>query len=111
TWTYKQLDATLYVDTGSAPPVTTLVGPADNSVVTTLSPTLSVSSVTDPDGEAVEYCFKVATGADAKSGVVVDSGCLSSPTWTVRSHRHMTRTVTWCAGSDASRRRPMGCTS
>jgi len=83
TWTYKNLFATLYVDTGSAPPAAPLVGPADNSVVTTLSPTLSVGAVSDPDGEAVKYCFKVATGGDAKSGVVVDSGCLSSPTWTV----------------------------
>jgi RHS repeat-associated protein len=83
TWTYKHLAATLYVDTGSAPPAPTLVLPADNSVVPVLTPTLSVNPVTDPDGEPVRYCFKVATGTDAKSGVVVDSGCLTTPTWTV----------------------------
>ena len=82
-WTYKNLSTTLYVDTGSAPPAATRVAPADNSVLTNLTPTLQVSPVTDPDGDAVKYCFKVATGADAKSGVVVDSGCLTSPTWTV----------------------------
>ncbi|WP_158889743.1 PA14 domain-containing protein [Amycolatopsis anabasis] len=31
----------------------------------------------------MQYCFRVATGADANSGVIVDSGCLDTPTWTV----------------------------
>ncbi|WP_432832451.1 PA14 domain-containing protein [Dactylosporangium sp. CA-092794] len=83
TWTYKDLNATLVVDTGTAPPAANLAGPADNSVLTTLTPTLAVSPVTDPDGDPTSYCFKVATGPDARSGVVVDSGCLASPTWTV----------------------------
>ncbi|OXM58670.1 hypothetical protein CFP71_01715 [Amycolatopsis thailandensis] len=83
TWTYKNLNATLTVDTGSPAPATTLVAPADGTVSTSLSPTLSVKPVTDPDGDAVKYCFRVATGTDAKSGVVVESGCLPTPTWTV----------------------------
>ncbi|ONI85384.1 hypothetical protein ALI144C_13990 [Actinosynnema sp. ALI-1.44] len=82
-WTYKNLNATLSVDTGTAPPAAVLSGPADNSVTTSLTPTLSVNPVTDPDGDPVKYCFRVATGPDAKSGVVVDSGCISTPTWTV----------------------------
>ncbi|MGQ0841301.1 PA14 domain-containing protein, partial [Actinokineospora sp.] len=83
TYTYKNLAATLYVDTGSAPPVPTLVAPADNSVLTNLAPTLSVNPVADADGDAVKYCFTVATGSDGKSGTVVDSGCLSTPNWTI----------------------------
>ncbi|MGV9365625.1 PA14 domain-containing protein [Amycolatopsis sp. NPDC003731] len=83
TWTYKNLNATLTVDTGSPAPATTLVGPADGTVSTSLTPTLAVNPVTDPDGEQVKYCFRIATGADAKSGVVVESGCLTTPTWTV----------------------------
>ncbi|HEV7973826.1 PA14 domain-containing protein [Amycolatopsis sp.] len=83
TWTYKNLNATLVVDTGSAPPAATLAAPADGTVSTSLTPTLAVAPVTDPDGDPVTYCFRVATGADAKSGVVVDSGCLTTPTWTV----------------------------
>ncbi|QFZ24798.1 hypothetical protein EKG83_40080 [Saccharothrix syringae] len=82
-WTYKNLSATLTVDTGSAPPAPAAVAPEDGAVITNLSPTLQVTPVSDPDGDPVRYCFKVATGADAKSGVVVDSGCLDSPTWTV----------------------------
>ncbi|WP_211293754.1 PA14 domain-containing protein [Lentzea kentuckyensis] len=83
TWTYKHLNATLVVDTGTAPPAPALVAPADGSVLTGLTPTLSVSPVTDPDGDAVKYCFKIATGSDAQSGVVVDSGCLPTPDWQV----------------------------
>ncbi|RKT72950.1 RHS repeat-associated protein [Saccharothrix variisporea] len=82
-WTYKDLNATLTVDTGSAPPAPSPTGPPDQAVIRNLAPTLSVTPVSDPDGDPVKYCFKVATGPDAKSGVVVDSGCLDSPTWTV----------------------------
>lgn len=83
TYTYKNLSATLYVDTGVAPPAPVLVAPADNAVTTSLTPTLSVNPVTDADGDAVKYCFTVATGPDGKTGSVVDSGCLTSPNWTV----------------------------
>src|SRR5207245_1764365 len=83
TWTYKHLNATLTVDVGSAPPATTILAPADNSILTSLTPTLSVAPVTDPDGDAVTYCFQVATGPDGQSGVVVDSGCQSSPQWSI----------------------------
>jgi len=82
-WTFKDLAITLTVDTGTAPPAPIQTGPPDNSVQTTLTPTLSVNPVADPDGDPVSYCFKVATGTDGKSGVVVDSGCQSSPNWTV----------------------------
>ncbi|WP_245733189.1 PA14 domain-containing protein [Lentzea jiangxiensis] len=82
-WTYKDTVVSLTVDTGSAPPAPTLVGPADHGVITNTTPTLEVSPVSDPDGEQVKYCFTVATGADAKTGVVVDSGCLDTPKWTI----------------------------
>jgi RHS repeat-associated protein len=82
-WTYKKLSAVMTVDTGTAPPAPTLVGPADNSVSVSTTPTLSVNPVADPDGDPVSYCFRVATGVDANSGVVVDSGCQASPSWTV----------------------------
>ncbi|RBY95864.1 hypothetical protein DQ237_12020 [Blastococcus sp. TF02-8] len=81
--TYKNLTATLTVDVGSAAPAPVMAAPADNSVITSLTPTLSVNPVADPDGEAVSYCFRVATGSDGKTGTVVDSGCLPSPSWTV----------------------------
>ncbi len=82
-WTYKNVNVGLSIDTGTAPPAPVRTGPADFSVQTTLSPTLSVNPVSDPDGDPVKYCFQVATGPDGKSGVVVNSGCQSSPSWTV----------------------------
>ena len=82
-YTLKQLYATLWVDYTNPPGAPAMVGPVDNSVITNLTPRLSVSAVTDPDGEPVKYCFKVATGPDARSGVVVDSGCLTDTSWMV----------------------------
>ncbi|SER12773.1 RHS repeat-associated core domain-containing protein [Actinokineospora terrae] len=82
-YTYKNLNVVLYVDTGNAPPAPVLSAPVDNSVLTSLTPTLAVNPVTDADGDAVKYCFTVATGSDGKSGQVVDSGCVTTPTWTI----------------------------
>lgn len=49
------------------------------SVVTTLTPTLQVDHVADTDatGGSMSYEFKLATGADAKSGAVVTSGWIT----------------------------------
>lgn len=82
-WSYKNMQVNLIVDHGTAPPATSLVSPADGSVLTNLTPTLSVSPVSNPSGDGTLYCFKVATGADGQSGVVVDSGCITGTTWTV----------------------------
>ncbi|GAA3689142.1 PA14 domain-containing protein [Lentzea roselyniae] len=82
-WSYKNMQVNLIVDHGTAPPATSLVSPADGSVLTSLTPTLSVSPVSNPSGDGTLYCFKVATGADGQSGTVVDSGCITSNTWTV----------------------------
>jgi hypothetical protein len=82
-WTYKRARVALLVDVGSPPGVSSLVSPADNAVVTTTTPTLQASAVTDPDGTAVSYQCRVATGSDGVSGVVVDSPVLGAPTWTV----------------------------
>ncbi len=57
--------------------------PADGSVVTTLTPTLTSNTVTDVNGDPVQYGFRIATGADGKTGTIIDSGWQSSPTWIV----------------------------
>ena len=50
--------------------------------VVTLTPTLQVDAVTDPDnipaGGTVKYEFKIATGADGKTGAVFTSGLLAA---------------------------------
>ena len=99
TWTYKNLSATLTVDTGSAPPATERWSARRTAQRhhEHRRPRWRSSPVSDPDGDPVKYCFTVATGPDAKSGVVVDSGCLDqSDSWTVppgvlqrRCHLHV----------------------
>lgn len=65
-----------------------VVSPGDGEVVTTLSPTFSTPTVVDADGDTpIRYQFRLATGADGKSGNVTTSGWLSAPatgpvTWT-----------------------------
>ncbi|MBM7470324.1 RHS repeat-associated protein [Microbacterium keratanolyticum] len=60
--------------------------------IVTLTPTLVVDAVADPDnfpaGGTVKYEFKIATGADGKSGAVFTSGLVTAGTdgkvrWTV----------------------------
>jgi RHS repeat-associated protein len=63
------------------------VVPADQSVVSSLSPLFSTPQVTDANGDAVQYQFRVATGSNGNSGAVTTSGWLtpsgSAPvTWT-----------------------------
>ncbi|MEV6071935.1 PA14 domain-containing protein [Nocardia sp. NPDC052001] len=80
---YKQLKVQLVIDYGTAAPESAPAGPVDDAVLTTLTPTLQTTAVTNPSGDATQYCFKVSTGVDGRSGSVVDSGCLDTPTWTV----------------------------
>jgi YD repeat-containing protein len=63
------------------PPQASIV-PADNEVVTSLTPTLSAGTVTDPDGP-VTYQFRITTGYDSNTGLVVASGWLPTPSWVV----------------------------
>ncbi|MFD6394561.1 PA14 domain-containing protein [Nocardia sp. NPDC060259] len=89
-YSYKQLQAALVVDYtddgGTTPPPAgpqvNPVAPAEDAVVATDMPTIEVSA--GPSG--TKYCFKISTGFDGRSGSVVDSGCLSTPKWTVPQH-------------------------
>lgn len=56
--------------------------PAHGSSVTTSNPTLSAPALSDPEGDPLEYWFRVATGSDGDSGVIVDSGWLGTPSFT-----------------------------
>ncbi|MFD6105251.1 PA14 domain-containing protein, partial [Nocardia salmonicida] len=88
TYSYKQLQAALVVDytdgtttppEGGSGPQVNLVAPTEDSVLATDVPTLEVS----PGPSGTKYCFKISTGFDGRSGSVVDSGCLTTPAWTV----------------------------
>ena len=85
--------------------------PIDGAKTATTTPTLTVQpSGGDPDGGPnggnIRYWFSVATGADAKSGVIVSSGWLTfpagtAPTWTVPAgYLKNGITYTWKAWAD-----------
>lgn len=57
--------------------------PADETVTIDPTPTLRSGTVTDPDGDYVQYQFRVASGTDTRSGAVVTSGWLDTPEWTI----------------------------
>jgi len=69
----------------TAPGVPTLadLSPASGSATMSLTPTLSSAAKTDPEGDAVKYWFRLATGNDGESGQQVNSGWLSSPSFQV----------------------------
>ena len=80
---------TLSVDYQNVPPAPAMTSatPADKAVVSTLQPTLTSPTVTDPENEQVRYWFRVWTGGDkAEHGQVIDSGWQTSTSWQVPVH-------------------------
>jgi len=60
------------------------ISPPDGARWTTPTPTLSVSPATDPDGDPVQYLFRVATGPDANSAAIVaQSSWQAGTSWPV----------------------------
>ena len=72
-------NAAWYFTTNSTPTIAQAsASPADEAVVTTVTPTLSAPYTADPDGTAVtKYKFVVATGEDGRTGTAVTSGWLT----------------------------------
>ncbi|MDJ0336717.1 PA14 domain-containing protein [Cryobacterium sp. PH31-O1] len=64
------------------PPQAT-AAPADQSVSRTLTPTFTAAPVTDVNGHPVKYQVRIASGSDGKTGALINSGWLTTPTWTV----------------------------
>jgi RHS repeat-associated protein len=74
-YTYKQMsNFELRLDYSDRPSIAVPVAPSpgNGARVFTTTPTLAASA-SDPNGDAVRYYFRVATGADAESGVVWNS--------------------------------------
>ena len=84
-YTYKRFDSSVTFVTNTLPAMAQPAAPSDGAVFTTsTTPRLAVNPVTDPDGNTVLYWFRLSTGPDAESGMVVNSGWLNStPSWTV----------------------------
>ncbi len=82
-YTLKSLNAALYVSWIDYPATPTAVSPSPTGGArSTLTPTLAVSS-SDPSGLGLGYYYRIATGADAETGVVWNSGWTSSNPVTV----------------------------
>lgn len=84
---YKYFDpGSSYVDFtyNNLPPTPTLTSPVvDNQVYIDPQISLSVNPVSDPNGDRVQYFYRIATGSDGESGQIIDSGNLDSQQWTV----------------------------
>lgn len=79
--TYSDMSLSVVYDTPT--PITTPVEPANGQVTVNTQPTLRVNPVSDADGDAVQYYFRVATSPNAEGGAVINSGWISSTQWTV----------------------------
>ena len=79
--TYSDMSFSVVYDTPT--PVATPVEPADKQVIVNTQPALRVNSVSDADGDAVEYYYRVSTSPDAETGAVINSGWIPATQWTV----------------------------
>lgn len=87
-YSFKNFDlgsgVALVMNVNARTPAPPLVAPADGALaIATLTPTLSWSAVTDPDGDPIKYTAKIATGTDGESGLVATSPELTGTQWTV----------------------------
>jgi RHS repeat-associated protein len=55
----------------------------DNQVFVDPQVSFKASQVSDPNGDPVQYLFRVTTGSDGETGTVVSSGNLPTPQWTI----------------------------
>lgn len=78
---YSNLSGTIIYDNPTSVSVPT--DPANQQVVVSTQPTLRVNAATDPDGDAIQYYYRVATSSDGESGAVINSGWISGTQWTV----------------------------
>ncbi|MBE1461808.1 PA14 domain-containing protein [Kibdelosporangium phytohabitans] len=55
----------------------------DNQVFVDPQVSFKAAPVSDPNGDAVQYLFRVTTGSDGETGTVVSSGNQPTPQWTI----------------------------
>ncbi|MDM7886581.1 PA14 domain-containing protein [Curtobacterium sp. RHCKG23] len=107
-------DSAVYSFTTNNAAVSTQSGaaPADGVTVTTLTPKLTIPSITDADGDPVKVNFTIATGTDASSGTVVSSGWFTPTsgapiTWAVPANSlHDGGSYTWTVRTDDTYDKP-----
>jgi RHS repeat-associated protein len=75
--------AVTFTNTPANTPSQSQLTPADGASTTSLTPTLTSTAMTDADGDAVKYWFRLATDTDAETGQQVNSGWLTTPSFQV----------------------------
>lgn len=66
------------------PPAPGIASPAvDNQVFVDPQVSFKANPVGDPDGDGVQYLFRVTTGSDGRTGTVIESGNIASTQWTI----------------------------
>lgn len=78
----NSLNSSIYVTYNTTPVPSEPTAPASGTTVMTDQPTLSSTTTTDPDGGPISYWFRMSTNPDALTGSTVNSGWISSPSWT-----------------------------
>jgi RHS repeat-associated protein len=73
-YTFKDYAAFLDLTLDRPAPTATHTAPANASVVQTLTPTLAINPVYDPDGDGVYTWFRLSTSPDGESGQVFNTG-------------------------------------
>lgn len=82
---YQSTAPAIYITYNDPPPVSNPISPSGGAILTTTQPTLSTTAVADPEGNTVQYFYRVR---DAATGAVaVDSGWLTSSSWGVPGGR------------------------
>jgi RHS repeat-associated protein len=72
----------MYVTYNTPPPASSLSAPEDGETVSDMTPTLSTGSVTDADGDSVEYKFCITEGTNPRVTPNTCSPWQSGTTWT-----------------------------
>ncbi|MCA1832893.1 MAG: DNRLRE domain-containing protein [Actinobacteria bacterium] len=75
--------AVTFANTEPSAPTAVQLTPADQSTVMSLTPTLTSAAMTDAEGDAVQYWFRIATGTDGQTGQLINSGWLTTPSYQV----------------------------
>jgi RHS repeat-associated protein len=79
-YTYKQMNNYLFhINYWTFPTSPSPSGPSNGGTFHTLAPTLSASS-TNADGTGIDYYYRIATGSNAETGVVCNSGWIAGAT-------------------------------
>lgn len=79
--TYSDMHLSVVYDTPT--PIALPLDPANQQIIVDTQQTLKVNPVSDADGEAVKYYFRVSTSPGAESGAVINSGWIDTPQWTI----------------------------